>query len=116
MKTLKKSPQEEINKEIGEKIKSMRRSLRGSLSARQVAEKLKISRVKLTQVENGKRNISAFLVWEIACVLGCDIKDLFPPTPAGFQIRERDFEEVRKVDKKAVGWAEELFGETDKKI
>lgn len=111
-KTDKRSEQEkEIRKDIGDRIKSVRRSSRGSLSARAVAEKLGISRVKLTQIENGKRNVSAVLLWEIACRLGCNIQDLFPPVQNGFEITKRDVEAVEKVaGKKAAKWLEALFG------
>ncbi len=105
-----KKTHEEIRQDIGQRIKSMRRRSRGALSARAVAEKLGISRVTLTQIENGKRNINAVLLWEVACRLGCNIQELFPSTPAGFQITERDVEEVKKVDKKAVKWLGDLFG------
>lgn len=105
-----KKTQEEIRHDIGERIKSVRRRSRGALSARAVAEKLGISRVTLTQIENGKRNVNAVLLWELACRLGCSVQDFFPPIPDGFQITQRDVEEVKKVDKKAVGWLEDLFG------
>jgi len=106
-----KITREEIRKEIGQKIKEVRRSSRGSLPVRAVAEKLGISRVTLTQIENGKRNINAVLLWQIACRLGCNIQDLFPPIPKGFQITAQDTEEVKKKGgEEAVKWAEILFG------
>lgn len=113
MKPVKKTEedtQKEIREEIGNNIKRIRRSSRGFLSTEKVAKKLGISRVSLTQIENGKNNINAVILWELSCVLACDIKDFFPETPKGFQINKRDVKEIEKVDKRAVGWAEELFG------
>lgn len=110
-----KDTQKEIREEIGRNIKRIRRSARGFLSAEKVAKKLEISRVSLTQIENGKKNINAVLLWELSCVLACDIKDFFPETPEGFQINEHDVQEIEKVDKRAVTWAEELFGKSTNK-
>lgn len=113
MKTVKKTEkdiQQEIREEIGSNIKRIRRSSRGFLSTEKVAKKLGTSRVSLTQIENGKKNINAVLLWELSCVLACNVKDFFPETPEGFQINKRDVKEIEKVDKRAVNWAEELFG------
>lgn len=109
-KKTEKETQQEIREEIGNNIKGIRRSSRGFLSAEKVAKKLGISRVSLTQIENGKKNINAVLLWELSCVLACDIKDFFPETPDGFQINQRDVKAIEKVDRKAVIWAEKLFG------
>ena len=55
------------------------------------------------------------ILWELACVLGCDIKNFFPDTPDGFQLSVRDLKEVEKIDPKAVHWAEDLFGKSNSK-
>lgn len=112
----KKQNNEEIKRKIreaiGGNIKRIRRSARTFLSAEKVAAKLGISRVTLTQIENGKKNINAVVIWELACVLGCDIKKIFPDTPDGFQLSARDLKEVEKIDPKAVRFAEDLFGKS----
>ena len=101
----------EIKKEIGENIKRIRRSSRSFLSAQKVADKLKITRSSLTQIENGNNNVNAVTLWKLSCILDCDMKDFFPNTPDGFQISKKDIEEVEKKDKKAKEWAKQLFGE-----
>ena len=109
--------EDELQKAIGLKIKSLRMRSRKPLSVSYVAKKLKINRVRLTQIENGNRNANAVLLWKIACLFGCEIKDLFPPIPHGYQISERDIEELKKIDEKVAVWAEELFGKpSDKEI
>jgi transcriptional regulator with XRE-family HTH domain len=104
-----------IREAIGGNIKRIRRSARTFLSAEKVAAKLGISRVTLTQIENGKKNINAVVIWELACVLGCDIKNFFPDTSDGFQLSARDLKEVEKIDPKAVQFAEDLFGKSNSK-
>jgi len=104
-----------IREAIGSNIRRIRRSARTPLSAEKVAAKIRISRVSLTQIENGKKNINAVILWELACVLGCDIKNFFPDTPDGFQLSVRDLKEVEKIDPKAVHWAEDLFGKSNSK-
>lgn len=107
----KEEVQKEIKKEIGNNIKRIRRSSRGFLSAEKVAKKLNISRVLLTQIENGNKNVNAVILWELSCILACSVKDFFPEVPEGFQINKWDVEQIKKVDEKAIEWAKELFGE-----
>lgn len=102
----------QIREAVGSNIRRMRRNTRKSLSAEKVAKNLGISRVTLTQIENGKKNINAVLLWELSCLLGCGINDFFPVIPEGFQLSERDVKEIEKIDKKAVGFAEMLFGKS----
>lgn len=109
-KQSKEETKKKIREAIGGNIKRIRRSARTFLSAEKVAMKLDVSRVTLTQIENGKKNINAVLLWELSCVLGCDIKNFFPDTPDGFQLSIRDIKEVEKIDPNAVSWAEDLFG------
>lgn len=100
----------QLQKAIGANIRRVRTSARTFLSAEKVAGKLGISRVTLTQIENGKKGISADLLWELSCLFGCEIQDLYPTVPAGYQLSERDIKEIRRVDPKAVSFAELAFG------
>jgi transcriptional regulator with XRE-family HTH domain len=111
----KEGTKEKIREAIGSNIRRIRRSARTFLSAEKVAMKLGVSRVTLTQIENGKKNINAVLLWELSCILGCDIKSFFPDTPDGFQLSFRDIKEVKKIDPNAVAWAEDLFGKPNNK-
>lgn len=106
----------EILEDIGSKIKQLRKNSRGDISIESVAKKLNINRVTLSKIESGNANINAFLLWEIATIFSCKIEDLFPPIPQGFQmsINQKDINEIKKKDEKALGWAEELFGKPSK--
>ncbi|MFA6486492.1 MAG: helix-turn-helix transcriptional regulator [Candidatus Magasanikbacteria bacterium] len=107
---VKKDIDREIKKAIGEKIRGIRRTRRGFLSAEVVAHKLGISRVALTQLENGQNNVSAVTLWKLATILGCDnFQDFFPPIPTGFELSQADIENIKKKDKNASEWAETLF-------
>lgn len=104
----------EIKKEVGENIKHVRRSLRTFSSAEKVAEKLGISRVAYTLIENGKNHVNAVTLWKLATLFGCDIAEFFPSTPKGFELSPKDLEAIKKVDEKAVDWAKRLFTKISK--
>lgn len=104
-----------VKQEIASNIKRVRRSLRNYLTAEAVAEKLHISRVAYTQIENGKNNVTGVTLWKLSVLFGCDIKEFFPATPNGYELSPKDIEAIKKVDEQAVQWAEELFGVTKAK-
>lgn len=102
-----KATYEEIKKAIGQKIKQ-ERNRRGQ-SARTVAEKLQMDRVSFTHIENGRNNINAVKLWELACVFGCNPSDFLPPIPEGYALTTMDYEKIAKEDENAAKWAEEMF-------
>lgn len=107
-----KETDENIRKKIGSLIKTIRRQK--SLSAETVASKVGISRVSLTQIENGRNNISALMIWKLACVLDANIDKFFPKVPEGFGLRKYDLDELEKEDDNVVTWATQLFGAVEK--
>jgi transcriptional regulator with XRE-family HTH domain len=102
------SAEHEIRREVGRRISEMRRKLR--LSARRVAEELKISREAVTHIETGRNNISAVSLWKLATLFDCAFEDFFPETPDGYALTKVD---TRKIEQeggeKAARWAKELF-------
>ena len=99
----------EIRKEIGNRIAEMRKKL--GLSARLVAEKLCVSREAVTHIETGRNNISAIMLWKLATIFHCDIKDFFPDVPDGYALTRVDAHKVQQEGgEKAASWAEKLFG------
>lgn len=104
-----------IKKEIASNIKRIRRSLRNFLTGEAVAEKLNISRVAYTQIENGKNHINGVTLWKLSVLFGCSVKDFFPTSPSGYELSPKDIEAIKKVDEKALAWAENLFGATKTK-
>lgn len=100
-----------VKKEIASNIKRVRRSLRNFLTAEAVAVKLGISRVAYTQIENGKNHVNGVTLWKLSVLFGCDVKDFFPTSPSGYELSPKDVEAIKKVDEKALGWAEDLFGQ-----
>lgn len=103
-----------IQEAIGSNIRRIRRSARKFLSAEKVANELGISRVTLTQIEKGKRNINAALLWELCCLFGCEVTEIFPPIEEGYQLSPRDVKEIQKIDPRAVSFAELAFGKQRK--
>lgn len=101
-----------IKKEIASNIKRIRRSLRNFLTGEAVAKKLNISRVAYTQIENGKNHINGVTLWKLSVLFGCSVKDFFPTCPIGYELSIKDIEAIKKVDEKALAWAEDLFGPT----
>lgn len=97
----------ELRKAIGKKIQEMRKKL--GLSALRISEELKISREAVTHIENGRNNITAVALWELATLFKCDIQDFFPTMPDGYALTRLDVEKVAQEDEKAAEWAEILF-------
>lgn len=108
----KKPAEEKVKKEIASNIKRSRRSTRNYLTAKTVADKLGISRVAYTHIENGKNHINGVTLWKLSVLFGCNIEEFFPTTPDGFELSPKDVENIKKKDEEAVHWAEELWGPT----
>lgn len=98
---------DELKKLIGGKVKRVRR--RRDRTARWVAEQANISRIALTQIENGRNNISAVLLWKIASVLHCDIKEFFPAVPDSSALNQADLSTIALEDKQAAEFAKRAF-------
>ncbi len=99
----------EIRQTIGSRIAELRRKRK--LSARQVAEKLKISREAVTHIETGRNNITATALWKLATLFHCDVRDFFPDVPDGYGLTRIDTDKIAQDGgQKAAGWAKELFG------
>ncbi len=103
-------PSQEIKKEIASNIKRLRRSTRNYLTAKTVADKLGVSRVAYTQIENGKNHVNGVTLWKLSTLFGCDVKEFFPITPDGYELSPKDIEAIRKKDEEAIKWAEDLWG------
>ena len=98
-----------LKKDIGERIASIRRG--SGLTARQVAERLKVKRETLTQIETGRNNPTAVMLWKLACVLHCEVSDFFASIPEGFALTKYDVRRIEKVSEpRAAEWAIEIFG------
>jgi len=101
-----------LKKDIGERIASIRNGAR--LTARQVAEKMKIKRETLTQIETGRNNATAVMLWKLACVLHCEVSDFFPKVPEGHALTKYDMRRIEKASEpRAAEWAAEIFGSPD---
>ena len=98
---------DELKKLIGGKVKRVRR--RRDRTARWVGEQAGISRIALTQIENGRNNISAVLLWKIASVLHCDIKEFFPAVPDSSALNQADLSTIALEDKQAAEFAKRAF-------
>lgn len=101
---------EEIRRHIGNRIKTLRQS-KLRLSAEMVAKRLKISRTSLTEMENGKTNISTVMIWKIACLFDTQVDNFFPQIPTGFGLSKTDLRNIANEDEQAVAWGIDLFGE-----
>lgn len=105
----------DLKKYIGRQIASIRKG--SNLTARQVAEKLKVSRETLTQIETGRNNPTALMLWKLACLFQCEVSDFFPQVPEGFGITtytKSDMRRIKKIDPRAAEWAGRIFGEPKK--
>lgn len=109
MKEVSSTPDEQIRESVGRKIKQER--ARRSQSAERIGNRLGISRVALTHIEKGRNNINAVQLWKLACVLGCDPSDFFPPIPKGFAVTNFDYKKIAREDERAEGWARVLFSD-----
>ena len=104
----------QVKKDIGARIKQKRRSTRKFLTAAVVAQKLGISRVALTQLENGQNNVNGVTLWKLATILGCGVQEFFPEIPPGFELSKEDIKNISKQDQNAVKYAEDCFGPAKK--
>jgi transcriptional regulator with XRE-family HTH domain len=110
MKTDGDVTEDEIRKEIGRRIAEVRRKL--GLSARRVAEEIKVSREAVTHIETGRNNISAVSLWKLATLFNCDIEDFFPDVPDGYALTKADAHKIEQEGgKNAARWAKKLFGD-----
>lgn len=102
----------QLKRDIGDRIASIRRG--AGLTARQVAEKVQVKRETLTQIENGRNNPTAIMLWKLACILRCEVSDFFPRVHHGFALTEYDMRRIEKAgDTKAVEWATTIFGKQE---
>jgi len=97
----------ELKKLIAGRLKRTRRRL--DKTARWVAEQVGISRVALTQIENGRNNVSAMLLWKIASALHCDIKEFFPAVPDSTSLNQSDLNTIAIEDKQAADFVKKAF-------
>lgn len=103
------TPDDQIRESVGRKIKQERD--RRNQSTERIAHRLGISRVALTHIEKGRNNINAVQLWKLACVLGCEPSEFFPPIPKGFAVTNFDYQKIAREDEKAETWARELFSD-----
>jgi DNA-binding XRE family transcriptional regulator len=68
---------EEMIKYVGNKVKEMRKA--SKLNQVQIADYLGISRVNLTNIENGNNGTSFVSIYKLCCLFGCQLSDIFPP-------------------------------------
>ena len=108
----KKVVTKELQGEIGRMIQDVRR--KSGLTARQISERMDISREALTQIETGRNNVSATTLWKLASLLGCDVGLFSPPVQKNHALTPIDVAKVAKVDQRAVGWAQVLFTKKQK--
>lgn len=106
---LRVTPVDQIRESVGRKIKQIREDR--SQSAERVAGKLGVSRVALTHIEKGRNNINSIQLWKLACILGCEVADFFPPIPKGFALTKFDYQKIAREDESAEEWARQLFGD-----
>ena len=104
---IQKCPDSDLKKLIGGRIQRIRKRM--DKTARLVAEQANISRESLTQIENGRNNINAVLLWKIAAVLKCDIKDFFPAVPDSASLTQNDIKIIAAEDKQAAEFAKKAF-------
>jgi DNA-binding XRE family transcriptional regulator len=69
---------------IGKEIR-IKRDLK-KLTADQLAKRINLSRVSITNIENGRQNVSAFQLYKISQILGCQNIDELIPTKSPVKI------------------------------
>ncbi|MGW8185570.1 MAG: helix-turn-helix domain-containing protein [Candidatus Moraniibacteriota bacterium] len=77
------------------------------LSAETVANHLKISRSALTQIETGRNNVSAVMLWKLATLFGCNVGNFFPPTFSNQTLTESDIQKLES--DRAAAFAKKCF-------
>ena len=103
----------EIREAIGKKIQEARKRL--GHSAERIAKELNITREALTQIETGRNNVNAVLLWRLAYLFGCKVEDFFPNVPSGFSLSKVDLRLLAKEDERAPAWAQALQNLSNKK-
>lgn len=104
----------DLKYDISTKIQDIRKA-RGLL-VKTVADKLSISRSALTQIETGRNNVSAVILWKLSCLFGCSVNDFFPNTPEGFNLTKTEIQKIKEDDQKAVEFALKCFPKQKKDI
>lgn len=97
----------DIRKIIGSRIQRVRRHL--GKTADWVASNIGLTRGAITQIENGRNNINATLLWKIATILECDIKEFFPNVPDAKTLDQADYEKISKENERAAVYAKKAF-------
>lgn len=92
---------------IGQRIQRARDRM--NKSAETVSKKIGISRSALTQIETGRNNVSAVMLWKIAAALHCNINDFFPSVPEAISLREADTAVIDKQDIEAGKFFREAY-------
>lgn len=92
---------------IGQRIQRARDRL--NKSAETVAKKVGISRSALTQIETGRNNVNAVLLWKIAAALHCNISDFFPLVPDSNSLHESDMAIIDKENVDAGKYMREAY-------
>lgn len=100
----------DLKKVIGGRIKRAR----GTKSALWVAESLTksglpLTRSGLSQIENGKSNINASMLWTIAGILHMNIEEFFPKVPEASSFEKRDAEIIKKEDEEGAKFMSKAF-------
>lgn len=98
---------DDLKRIIGGRVRRARKRL--DRTARWLAEQIGSSRVALTQIENGRNNINATLLWKIASVLHCEMKEFFPDVPDSTSLSQTDLNTIALENKQAAEFAKKAF-------
>ncbi len=110
MKRKKKGTMEEveadnrIRKMIGDHIRLARK--RKGMNALDLAGAVGVTRSAIAQIETARNNVSAGLLWKIACALHCSIKDFFPEVPESSSLLDSDIERINEENAEAASLME----------
>lgn len=81
---------------VGQKIEIIRKEK--GLTQQQLADSINVSRTQLCNMEVGKCGTTLDTVYLIACVLKCEVGDLFPPIQEVEKVvEEKEVTVLRKV-------------------
>lgn len=69
---------DEFYKKIGLKIRSARVSANNKLSQKELGRLLGMSRTSVVNIEQGKHHIQIHILYKVAQILNCDVKELLP--------------------------------------
>lgn len=94
----------DVNKLIGENLKSLREERGFSLSA--LAELVEVSKSMLSQIEKGETNPSVGIIWKIANGLRVSFTSLLNDEPTAFQVvRKNEIQRITQEDQKYAIWS-----------